>query len=109
MQITDLLEKTQILGKTEGKKRRGWQRMRWLDTITDSMDMNLRKLQERVKDRKAWCAAIHEVAELDMTEQLKSNNKHPYLQWITPASELPSTTTGPCKAITAFLIFRHFS
>ena len=109
MQRADSSEKTLMLGKIEGMRRSGWQRMRWLDTITDSMDMNLRKLQERVKDRKAWCAAIHEVAELDMTEQLKSNNKHPYLQWITPASELPSTTTGPCKAITAFLIFRHFS
>ena len=53
MQITELLEKTQILGKIEGKRRRGWKRMRWLDSITDSMDMNLRKLQETVKDRKA--------------------------------------------------------
>ena len=53
------LEKTLMLGKTEGKRRRGWQRMRWLDSITDSMDMNLSKLREIVKDRGAWRGAIH--------------------------------------------------
>ena len=55
------LEKTLMLGKTEGKRRRGWQRIRWLDSITDSMDMNLNKLQEMVKDREAWHATVHEV------------------------------------------------
>ena len=50
-----------MLGKTEGKRRRGWQRIRWLDSITDSMDMNLNKLQEMVKDREAWHATVHEV------------------------------------------------
>ena len=53
MQRADLLENTLMMGKIEGKRRRGWQRMRWLDSITDSMDMNLLKLRERVKDRKA--------------------------------------------------------
>ena len=59
MRRTDYLEKTLMLGKTEGRRRRGQQRMRWLNSITDSMDMSLRRLQEIVKDRKAWHAAVH--------------------------------------------------
>ena len=92
------LEKTLMLGNIEVRRKSGRQRMRWLDGITDSVDMSLCKLREIVKDREAWPAAVHAITELDMTQQLNNNSRRQavskclHLRWEKPFSIPPENS-----------------
>ena len=103
MRRTDSLEKTLMLGKIEGWRRRGQQRMRWLDVITDFMDMNLSKLQKLVKDRKAWLAAVHGITKkrtrLSNWTELNWNPIKSVIE--KPLKNMCNKTAEPCTLITA--------
>ena len=88
MQRVDSLEKTLILGKIEGRRIRGQQRITWLDGVIDSMDMSLRKLREIMKDREAWHAAVHGVAESELNNRVKTKQLNNHNNAPTPAPHL---------------------
>ena len=109
MRWADSLEKTLMLEKTEGKRRRRWQRMRWLDGITDSMDMNLSKLWEMVKDREAWRAAAHGVAGSRTRMNSWTTEQQQQASFLQGMGDLPRPEVEPWVPFVGRQILNHWA